>query len=253
MTLPLRRRELVQAMLLALLVLVAYILVLDQVAAGWSIILQWCLDLFGYEKVRLANFGFSIAGYDIYTPYVQLGAAVPDSEQWLSAIVLIAVVLIVSLFLPDRLKPLAYLLRALALIHVIAVVYFSYWPDHYPYSLAGYHALMMLAGMAFIAVVPVVYGLTYFIFDTSLLSKLTLTLGTMLYLYIVIPLQYFAHAYLIREFSLLYMPVLFLMFGVMIDVFLLIAFYAWMMSRAGKIHPHEDRHPAHAEFPVRSE
>lgn len=253
LTLPLRRNELIPAILLALAVLVVYVLLLHQVAAGWSVILQWCLDLFGYDKIRLGTFGFSVAGYDIYTPYVQLGAAVPDAEQWKTGVILIAAVLIVSLFLPDRLKPLAYLMRALALIHAIAVAYFSYWPDLYPYSLAGYHALMMLAGMAFIAVVPVVYGLTYFIFDVSLVNKLALTVASMLYLFIVIPLQYFAHAYLIHEYSLMYMPVLFLMFGVMIDVFLLIAFYAWMMSRDGKIHPHEDRHPAHAVFPVRSE
>lgn len=57
----------------------------------------------------------------------------------------------------------------------------------------------------------------------------------MLHLWILIPMQYVAHAYLIHTFSLLYMPVLFLMFGLMIDVFVFIAFYAWGMSWEGAL------------------
>jgi hypothetical protein len=253
LTIPLRRRDFLPALSLALLLLIAYIFALHAVAAGWETLLQWCLDLFGYHNTKLANFGFSIGGYNIYTPYVQLGAAVPNGAQWNVAVILTSIILVISLLLPDRLTPLAYLLRALALIHAIAIVYFTFWPQHYPYSLAGYHALMMLAGMAFIAIVPIVYGLTYYIFDVSLVKKLLITLGTMIYLGLVIPLQYFAQVYLIHTFSLLYMPILFLMFGLMIDVFLLIAFYAWAMSRGGKFHPNVDEHAAIAYFPIRSD
>ena len=111
----------------------------------------------------------------------------------------------------------------------------------------------MLVGMAFIAIVPIVYGLTYYIFGVSLIKKLSITLITMLYLGLVIPLQYIAHAYLVHTFSLVYMPILFLMFGLMIDVFLLIAFYAWAMSWSGKFHPHVNEHATIAYFPVRSD
>lgn len=234
LTIPLRRWEFLPALGLALLVLIAYILMLHEVAAGWASLLHWCLELFGYHDIKLAYFGFNIAGYNIYVPYAQLSAVAPNGEQWNTAVILTAVILVISLLLPDRFTPLAYLLRALALIHAIAIIYFTFWPQYYPYSLAGYHALMMLVGMAFIAIVPIVYCLTYYIFDVTLIKKLALTLITMLYLGLVIPLQYFAHLYLIHIFSLLYMPILFLMFGLMIDVFLLIAFYAWAMSWDGR-------------------
>lgn len=253
LTIPMQRREFLPAIGLAILLLIGYIFSLGWVAAGWEHILLWCLDVFGYHDVKLGNFGFSIAGYNIYTPYLQLGAAVPDSEQWNGAVLLTSLILIISFLLPDRHTPLAYLLRALALIHAISIVYFSFWPQYYPYALAGYHALMMLAGMAFIAIVPIVYGLTYYIFDVSLIKKVAITLITMLYLLLIIPLQYFAHVYLVHSFSLLYMPVLFLMFGLMIDVFLLIAFYAWAMSWSGRFHPNVDTHAAIAHFPVRSD
>jgi len=253
LTIPLRRREFLPSLGLALLVLVAYILSLHEIAAVWTSLLRWCLDLLGYHEIRLANFGFSIAGYDIYAPYARLGAAVPDAGQWNAAVILTSIVLVSSLVLPDRFTPLAYLLRAMALIHAISIIYFTFWPQYYPYSLAGYHALMMLAGMAFIAIVPIVYSLTYYIFDVSLIKKLAVTLITMLYLGLVIPLQYFAQLYLIHTLSLLYMPILFLMFGLMIDVFLLIAFYAWAMSWDGRFHPHASKRAVKAYFPIRSD
>jgi hypothetical protein len=253
LTIPLRRREFLPALILALLVLIGYVFALHWVAACWASILHWCLDLFGYHAIKLANFGFSIAGYNIYAPYAQLGAAVPNAGQWNAAVTLTALILVISLVLPDRFTPLAYLLRALALIHAIAIVYFTFWPQYYPYSLAGYHALMMLAGMAFVALVPIVYCLTYYIFDVGLFRKLAITLITMLHLGLVIPLQYFAQLYLIHRYSLLYMPILFLMFGLMIDVFLLIAFYAWAMSWNGRFHPHAGERTATDYAPIRSD
>ncbi|MEJ2362695.1 MAG: hypothetical protein P8Z75_15010 [Gammaproteobacteria bacterium] len=237
LTIPLRRREILPALGLALLLLIVYILALHWVAAGWTSILQWCLDLFGFHNVRLAYFGFSVGDFNVYTPYALLGAAVPTGGQWTASVILTAVILLVSLMLPDRFTPLAYLLRAIIIIQAIAIVYFTFWSAHFPYNLAGYHALMMLAGMAFIGIVPIVYFLTYYIFNVSLWEKLVFTLLTMLYLYLVIPLQYFAQLYLIHTFSLLYMPVLFLIFGLMTDVFLLIALYSWAMSRYSTYHP----------------
>jgi hypothetical protein len=96
---------------------------------------------------------------------------------------------------------------------------------------------MMLAGLFFVGIIPIIYGLIYYIFDETLVKKVWLTLLTMGHLLLVIPLQFFAHAYLIHKFSLMYMPVLFLMFGLMIDVFILIAFYSWGMSWKGATHP----------------
>ena len=250
LTIPLQRREFVSAILLMLLFLVAYIFMLEWVAAGWANILRWCLDLFDYNNVELGSFGFSVANHDFYTPYIQLSAAVPGNAQWDVAVYLTAGILVYSIMLPERYIPLAYLLRALAVILAISIAYFTLWPEHYPYNLAGYHALMMMAGMAFIALVPIVFALTYFIFDISIFKKIALTSAAMLYLGILIPLQYFAHVYLIHEFSLLYMPILFLMFGLMIDVFLLVAFYTWGMSWSGKTHPHTHKHSDTASFPT---
>ena len=77
---------------------------------------------------------------------------------------------------------------------------------------------------------PLVLAMIYFIFDFSLLRKLGLTLVVMLHLAVLIPFQFVIHAYIIHRFSLLFMPILFMLFGLLLEVSVGIAFYGWAMS-----------------------
>jgi hypothetical protein len=44
------------------------------------------------------------------------------------------------------------------------------------------------------------------------------------------PPQYLVHAAIVAKFSLLFLPVLFMIFGTLLDVSILIALYGWAMS-----------------------
>ena len=237
LTLPMHSKELIPAFIMALILFLLYVFALDYVFIIWSTILDWCSSLF-YVDMKQGRFGFDVGTFSIYTPYMQIGAATPSNVQWSMGVLITAILLVTSFFLPERFIPFAYLLRALVLIQTISIVYFLFFGNYFPYSLAGYQAVMMLAGLFFVGLVPLIYGLIYYIFDETLLKKLWLTILTMVHLLVLIPLQYFAHAYLINKFSLMYMPVLFLMFGLMVNVFVLISFYSWGMSWKGALHPH---------------
>lgn len=237
LTLPMNPGVYIPAVILALVIFFSYLFALEYVFIGWSWILEWCSNLFNME-LKQGSFGFEVGIFNIYVPYLKIGAASPTNLEWLVGVIIAVVTLLVSFFMPDRFIPFAYLLRALALIHTISILFFLFYSNYFPYSLASYQAVMMLVGLIFTGLVPLIYGLIYYIFDETLIKKLWLTVLTMSYLLLLVPLQYFAHAYLIHEFSLMYMPILFLMFGLMVDVFILIAFYSWGMSWQAEIHPH---------------
>lgn len=234
LTLPMRASNYVPAISMALLLFFAYLFSLEYLYLAWSWVLQWCSDLF-HMNLQQGSFGFEVGIFKVYVPYLKIGAATPTNLEWSVGLIITAVTFLVSFFMPVRFIPFAYLLRALSLIHAISVAYFLFFSNYFPYSLASYHAVMMLAGLIFTGLVPLLYGFIYYIFDETVLKKLWLTILTMSHLLILVPLQYFAQAYLIHEFSLMYMPVLFLMFGLIIDVFVLIAFYSWGMSWEGAI------------------
>jgi len=130
--------------------------------------------------------------------------------------------------------PVIYLLRAFAFIQTCALVYFAITPASFPYTVADYQSGMLLAGLFVISLVPVLLGATFFIFDFGLPKKLFLTVITMLHLSLLIPMQYLLHVYLIQKYSMLFMPILFFFFGLPLDIFVFIAFYAWGMSWRNK-------------------
>lgn len=237
LTLPMSISDFVPAIILALGVFFAYLFSLEYVFTAWSWILEWCSNLFSMN-IKQGSFGFEVGIFNIYVPYLKLGAATPTNLEWAVGVIIAVVTLLISFFLPDRFIPFAYLLRALAFIQSISILYFLFFSNYFPYSLASYHAVMMLAGLIFIGLIPIIYGLIYYIFNETIMKKLWLTLLTMSHLFLLIPIQYFTQAYLIHEFSLMYMPILFLMFGLMIEIFILIAFYSWGMSWEAPIHPH---------------
>jgi hypothetical protein len=53
---------------------------------------------------------------------------------------------------------------------------------------------------------------------------------TIVHLMIFLPLQTLVHAYIVYTCSFLVMPVMFFLFGVLLDIFIIISFYSWAMG-----------------------
>ena len=74
----------------------------------------------------------------------------------------------------------------------------------------------------------------YYIFDFSLIRKIFLTVLIMVHLAVFTPLHYLVQLYIIARFSLVFMPVLYTVFGLLLEVMVFIAFYSWGMSWKGR-------------------
>lgn len=222
------------AMLLAVLLLTGWLMLLRWVNAAWTwCTLYWSEVLFKGAMVKHKGYSIgSILRMDV--PYLDLTAGVPDSGAWWMALILTTVTVLISFIIPRRQMPVIYLLRAVAFIQICSLAYFAINPASFPYTVSDYQSGMLMAGLFVISLVPVLLGATYYIFDIGLPKKLFLTVITMFYLSILIPMQYLLHVYLIQKYSMLFMPVLFFFFGLPLDIFVFIAFYAWGMSWRNK-------------------
>jgi hypothetical protein len=78
--------------------------------------------------------------------------------------------------------------------------------------------------------IPLLLGFTFYLFDFSWLKKLGLTALALLHLSLFVPLQYLLQAYLLNQFSLLFLPLFALVGGLPLDVMIVVAFYSWGMS-----------------------
>ena len=158
----------------------------------------------------------------------------PDDAMLMSLAIVTLGTLYVSLRLPGWLMPLSYFLRVVCFIQSTAILFFAVTPQYFPHTLSTYLSMMLDSTIGFISAIPAIMGFTFYIFDFRLRRKVLLTVLIMAHLVILTPLQYLIHAYVMAKGSLLFMPLLYTMFGLLPQVALFIAFYSWGLSWPGR-------------------
>ena len=164
-----------------------------------------------------------------FIPTVLVSAGPPDVLSWWITAGLSFLVFWITFGLSEEQLPLVYLLRFLVIIQGTALAYFAFAAAKFPHDLPSYTVGMLYFGTIFISLLPIILGFSYFLFDFRLIQKVALTLGTMAYLALFLPFQYMLHVWIIHK-SVLFMPVLYFVFGPFLDVLVFVSLYSWGMS-----------------------
>jgi hypothetical protein len=135
-----------------------------------------------------------------------------------------------SLLLPERFTPAAYFVRAIMILQFATVVCFAIPGFEFPYAPGYYAYKMMNAGVIIIALIPIVLSLTHFQMDFSVSRKIGLGIGSMVYMFIMVPSKYLLQLVFLKFGTVLFLPVLFIFFGLPVEVFTFIALFSWGMS-----------------------
>jgi hypothetical protein len=162
-------------------------------------------------------------------PCFPIPAGSASGIAWWIAASLTAIAFLSSFFLSEEAMPWAYLLRAFSILQTTALVYFLIASARFPHDLQGYTVSMLVFSCILIGLVPIMYAFTFYLLNFSLKQKLFLTFATMIQLSLLVPHQYLLHVYLLH-WSVLFMPVLYFMFGPFLDILAFIGFYSWGMS-----------------------
>ena len=218
------------ASLTAAVLLVLWALSLDWIAVFWASVMDFWQARIGIEgQVSIIHYQLGdMVRFSM--PYLYFHSGIPTNDLWWAGTIATAILVLASMLLPRRLLPVSFTLRIVSFFQGCAQLFFVLWPYEFPYRASGYIHGTMIACLMLISLVPVLLGFTYFLFDFKLYRKLGLALLTMLHLVVMIPLQYVLHAYLLAHFSLLFLPLLFFVFGLPLNTLIVIAFYSWGFS-----------------------
>ena len=162
-------------------------------------------------------------------PYLRMEPVSPSAQVWWLSCAVTLLIFVATYFISKSLIPVIYLLRAVLLVQAIALLYFALIPARFPHTPDSYLAGFATSGIGLISLVPFVFGLTYYIFDFGLPRKALLTSITMAHLALFLPFQVLLQALILQK-SVLFMPVLYIIFGMPVDVMLVIGFYSWGMT-----------------------
>lgn len=225
------RRRLATAALLALAAAAGVFAALGPLAELWARTFEALLGPLGIPGGVGARFTTFPGGFTLPTPYLTAEAGDPSPLTWRIVAVVTAGLVLASLALPERFTPLRYFLRFLALLQAVSLAYFGLAPaGGFPYTLPAYTGGLLAAAQVVLVLLPVVLGGTFYVFDMGWGRKVLLTLLLLGHLAVFIPLQVLVHGWLILHGSLLLLPPLFLVFGLLLHVMVFVAFYGWGMS-----------------------
>lgn len=209
----------------------AMVAALNPLAELWARIFEALASPLGMPG-GVAMQGTSILGlHTLQTPFYLLQASPPSELMLRNVAIVAAILLLVTLVIPQRFVPLRYFVRFLILLQGISLGYFALAPaGAFPYALPSYVAGLVGMGQVVLVLVPPILAVTYYLFDISWARKLLLSVLLLGHLAVMIPLQATVHGWLIARGSLLFLPPLFLVFGILVHVLVFVAFYGWGMS-----------------------
>jgi hypothetical protein len=228
-------RRFLSTLLLTLGGLTLLVLALPWIGDLWQLVFASTRDSLGGLQAPLGDQQLTLpGGLSITLPVLAALTPMPGSSTLWTAGVVAALVFALSFALPARFTPLKYFLRLLAILQGSAVLFFAFSPEPFPYRLQDHVFLMLTAGLVVMGLVPLVLGLTLHVFDIAFWKKLLLTVAVMAHLAVFLPLKAMVHIWLVLHATAVVMPVLFLIFGLLMDVMVLVAFYGWVLSETGE-------------------
>jgi hypothetical protein len=218
---------------------------LPTIGRAWQLIFERVRDWVGISAPLGDQLWTLPGGLEFTLPVLAVATPLPGpTELRIGALVAVLVVGL-SLLLPARFTPLKYFLRLLAILTGSAVGFFALSSESFPYRLQDHVFILLSAGLVIMALVPLVLGLTLHVFDLAFWKKLLLTVGILAHLAVFIPLKVLVHVWLVLHGSALLMPMLFLAFGLLLDVLVFVAFYGWALSWRGELERRDVAPPAH--------
>ena len=222
------RSRLIQILLVPLIFNVITWLSREPISAGWQAFSKfWVKTLELRGTVTLKPVGY---GLNMVFPYLELPSRSPDVSLWWGTFVLTLAVMLGAPLIPGIFLPIQYFVRFAAFIQITALMFFAIFPATPLFTIADYLEGSFITGMWLMLVVPWMHALTYYIFDFSIWQKTWLTLLTLIFINVALPFQLMTHMYLLVKFSLLFLPVLHLLFGIFLHILVCVALYGWAMS-----------------------
>lgn len=167
--------------------------------------------------------------------FVDSPTLLPSRNALWTAVVAAVALFAATFAMPDRWLPWKYLVRIVAtLLAVSAGVFFT---GGFPYSIGDHAMVLSGGGFVLIATIPLMLALGYYVLRLPLAVKIFHTAMVMGYFIVLVPLQVVVHLVLLQHLTLVVMPVLFLLFGALLDFVLFIALYSWIASTAPPMGP----------------
>ena len=131
-------------------------------------------------------------------------------------------------------KPIGFWIIFISLINLISSLFFLFFADKFPYSLTIFSELYIKTEIAMWLLIPALLTLALVPLPSNILAKFTVITITLAYSIIFGCVRYTVFLYVLRQFSYLFMAMLFFIFGPLMDSIYIVAIYSFYVSILAK-------------------
>jgi hypothetical protein len=221
--------EVVNSVALVLFALIGWLTILPRICRFWAYILALGLRELPLRATLTISEHKEVAFVHFQIPYLRIEPILPSSQMWEYTFLVTALLFATTFKLSAKWIPIVYLLRGILIIQATALLYFALIPARFPHTPESYLEGLIISGIGLISAIPFLFGLTYYIFEISAVKKICLTLFAMTYLAVFLPFQVLLQALVLQK-TVLFMPLLYVVFGMPLDVMLVISIYSYGMT-----------------------
>ncbi len=154
----------------------------------------------------------------------------PTWPMWLVTAAVVVAAYASTYRMSDALTPVKFLVRTLCGVQITALVFFAVAPRSFAYTVPGHMQTMLNVGYGLMLAVSLLLALSYCVLRMPLRHKLIHPALVLAYFTLMVPHQVVLHALVLQHFTVLFMPMLYLCFGVVFDVMMFVALYSWLAS-----------------------
>jgi hypothetical protein len=221
--------DLITAVMMVVLITLIWVLAVPAVCELWVHMMDYGIHYLPFHGQLHITEHHITSFLRFRVPFPSMDPILPDAQVWRATGLVTLAIFVGTFFMPAQWIPVTYLLRGILFVQATSLVYFALIPAEFPHTPDSYLEGLLASGLAMISIMPLLFGLTFFIFQFSMPQKVLLTMMTMGHLVLFLPLQILLQGLILQK-TVLFMPVLYIVFGMPLDVLIIIAFYAWGMT-----------------------
>src|SRR4051812_27566053 len=215
--------DLITAVMMVLLITLIWTLAVPAVCELWVYMMDYGIHHLPFHGQLHVTDHHITSFLRFRIPFPSIEPILPDAGIWRITGLATLAIFVGTFFMPAQWIPATYLLRGILFIQATALVYFALIPAEFPHTPDSYLEGLLASGLALISILPLLFGLTFFIFQFSMPQKVFLTFMTMGHMVLFLPLQILLQGLILQK-TVLFMPVLYIVFGMPLDVLVIIAF-----------------------------
>ncbi|WP_029523427.1 hypothetical protein [Persephonella sp. KM09-Lau-8] len=162
-------------------------------------------------------------------PYIETYGKYP-TKNFAILTLIVSFILAIALYKNKYLKNISMTLFVLVFINILSALYFIFFSQYFPYSLSSFSYLFISTSVINWAVLMFIFGLLIAPIPANFFLKIIVYILISLSVVVLGFLRYLLIIVVLKEYTYIFMPVLFLGFGIIVDYVYAVMLYGFFVS-----------------------